>query len=70
LDKQIAQQMQQIKCKFNEMTDIPQVHLSGKRKDKLLQMSHKSEIALTLEWWYNSKEGLENLKSDYEDKIN
>ena len=61
---------QQIQCKFNEMIDIPQVRLSGKRKDKLLQMSLESEIALTPEWWYNSKEGLENLKSDYEDKIN
>ena len=59
----------QIQRKFDEMTDIPQVCLSSEWKDKLLQLSLEAEIALTPEWWHNSDEGLENLKSDFEEKI-
>ena len=61
---------EQIEEKFYQMTDFPQVCLSTEWKDKLLQTSLEAEIALTPEWWYNSEEGLENLKSDFEEKIN
>ena len=59
----------QIQWKFNEMTDIPHVCLPPEFKEKLLQISLEAEIALTPEWWHNSDEGLENLKSDFEEKI-
>jgi len=61
---------EKIKVKFYEMTDIPRLCLSPQWKDKLLQKSLESEKTLTPESWYNSKEGLENLKSDFEGKIN
>ena len=51
------------------MTDVPQLCLSPEWKKKLLQTSLEAEIALTPESWYNSKEGLESLKSDYEEKV-
>ena len=50
------------------MTDIPQVCLSSELEDKLLNISLDAEIALTPKWWQNSQEGLENLKSDFEEK--
>jgi len=58
----------QIQRKFNKMTDIPQVCLPPEFKEKLLQISLETEIALTPKWWQNSDEGLENLKSDFEGK--
>jgi len=61
---------EQIEAKFNEMTDIPRHCLSPELKNKLLQISLDSEIALTPESWHNSEEGLENLKSDFEEKSN
>eukprot|EP00551_Chaetoceros_affinis_P014479 CAMPEP_0203696210 /NCGR_PEP_ID=MMETSP0091-20130426/7477_1 /ASSEMBLY_ACC=CAM_ASM_001089 /TAXON_ID=426623 /ORGANISM="Chaetoceros affinis, Strain CCMP159" /LENGTH=398 /DNA_ID=CAMNT_0050567939 /DNA_START=66 /DNA_END=1262 /DNA_ORIENTATION=+ len=61
---------EQIEVKFNEMTDIPRLCLSTEWKNKLLQTSLESEKALTLESWYNSEEGLENLMIDFEEKIN
>ena len=51
------------------MVDIAQICLSSEWKDKLLQMSLESKIAVTPEWWRNSEEGLDNLKSDFERKI-
>ena len=57
-----------IQRKFNEMTNIPQVCVSPELKEKLLQISLEAEIALTPKWWQNTEEGLENLKSDFEEK--
>ena len=52
------------------MTDIPRLCLSPEWRGKLLQISIESKKALTPESWYNSKEGLGNLKSDFEEKSN
>jgi hypothetical protein len=59
----------QIQQKYDKMTDIPQICVSSEWRDKLLQMSLESETALTPEWWQNSEEGLDNLKSDFERKM-
>ena len=40
---------EQIEVKFHKMTDIPQLCLSPKWRDKLLQISIESEKALTPE---------------------
>eukprot|EP00551_Chaetoceros_affinis_P016020 CAMPEP_0203702804 /NCGR_PEP_ID=MMETSP0091-20130426/40769_1 /ASSEMBLY_ACC=CAM_ASM_001089 /TAXON_ID=426623 /ORGANISM="Chaetoceros affinis, Strain CCMP159" /LENGTH=161 /DNA_ID=CAMNT_0050577133 /DNA_START=1 /DNA_END=486 /DNA_ORIENTATION=- len=61
---------EQIEVKFYEMTDVPRRCLSPEWKNKLLQRSLESEIALTPERWHNGKEGLEHLKSDFEEKTN
>eukprot|EP00551_Chaetoceros_affinis_P000153 CAMPEP_0203638806 /NCGR_PEP_ID=MMETSP0088-20131115/4728_1 /ASSEMBLY_ACC=CAM_ASM_001087 /TAXON_ID=426623 /ORGANISM="Chaetoceros affinis, Strain CCMP159" /LENGTH=161 /DNA_ID=CAMNT_0050493521 /DNA_START=27 /DNA_END=512 /DNA_ORIENTATION=- len=61
---------EKIEVKFYEMTDIPRLCLSPEWKYKLLQISLDSEKTLTPESWYNSQEGLENLKSVFEEKSN
>ncbi len=65
----------QIEEKFHEMktihdTNIPKICLSPKWKNVLLQLSLEYEIALTPTWWHNSEEGLVDLKSDFQQKIN
>ncbi len=61
---------EEIEEKYKNMLQIPRVCLPDDLKGELLQLSIESEVALTPEWWYNSREGLENLKTDFEEKIN
>ena len=61
---------EKIEAKFVLITDdAPRICLSPEWKSKLLEISLEAEKALTPESWYNGKEGLENLKADFEEKI-
>jgi len=62
--------LEQIEAKFDKIIDIPQLCLSPEWRDRLLQISIEFEKTLTPESWYNGKEGLENLKSEFEGKSN
>ncbi len=57
----------EIKKKF---VGAPRLCLSDDLKKWLLKSSLEYETAVTPEWWHNSKEGLEDLKRDFEEKIN
>ena len=61
---------EQLKRKFNNMyiTDIPKVCLSSGIRDELLRASLEAETILTPKRWYDSNEGLEDLKSDFDEK--
>jgi len=55
--------------KFHSSTDLPRICLDEEFKKTLLDLSVEYEIALTPESWHNSPEGLDSLKSDFDEKM-
>ncbi len=60
--------LKHVEEKFSSMTDVPRTCLTPDWNERLLKLSIDMEIESTPERWHQSDEGLDSLKSDFEQK--